>query len=152
MCLGMLSTSLSHCRWVTLCHSWRKNSSSSALFDGLWPSIFLLITFQRFLMGFRSGDWAGHDRVLIWWSFIHTFTDLAVWHGALSCWKKHSSELGNIVRAKGSKFSSRTTLYLAWFMRPSQRQICLIPALLKHPQIITDPPPNFTVGARHCGL
>ena len=104
MCLGMLSTSLSHCRWVTLCHSWRKNSSSSALFDGLWPSIFLLITFQRFLMGFRSGNWAGRYGVLIWWSFIHTFTDLAVWHGALSCWKKHSSELGSIVRAKGSKF------------------------------------------------
>lgn len=105
MCLGMLSTSLSHCRWVTLCHSLHKYSSSSALFDGLWPSIFLLITFQRFLMGFRSGNWAGHDRVLIWWSFIHTFTD-QVWHGAFSCWKKHSSELGNIVRAKGSKFSS----------------------------------------------
>ena len=152
MRLGMLSTSLSHCCWVTLWRSWRESSSSSALFDGLWPSIFLLITFQRFSMGFMSGDWAGHDRVLIWWSFIHTFTDLAVWHGALFCWKKHSSELGNIVRAEGSKFSTRTTLYLAWFMRLSQRQICPIPALLKHPQIITDPPPNFTVVARHCGL
>src|SRR4029434_8297804 len=35
-------------------------------------------------MGFRSGDCAGHNRVLMWWSFIHTFTDLAVWHGALA--------------------------------------------------------------------
>jgi len=32
-------------------------------------------------MGFRAGDWAGHDRVLIWWSSIHTLIDLAVWHG-----------------------------------------------------------------------
>ena len=39
----MLSTSLSHWLWVTLCHSWCKNSSSSALFDGLWPSIVLRV-------------------------------------------------------------------------------------------------------------
>ena len=58
--------------------------------------------------GFRSGDWAGHDRVLIWWSSIHTLIDLAVWHEALSYWKKQSSELENIVSAEGSKFSSRT--------------------------------------------
>ena len=75
MCRDMLSASLSHCCWVTLCHSWRKNSSSSALFDGLWPSILLLITFQRFSMGFRSGDWAGYNRVLIWWSFIQVVLD-----------------------------------------------------------------------------
>lgn len=30
----------------------------------------------------------------------------------------------------------------------AKRQICPIPALLKHPQIITDPPPNFMVGVR----
>jgi len=38
------------------------------LFDSLWPFVFLLIKFQRFSMGFRSGYWAGHARVLIWWS------------------------------------------------------------------------------------
>jgi hypothetical protein len=85
---------------------------------------------SRSLMGFKSGDWAGHDKVLIWWSSIHTLIDLTVSHGTLSYWKKQSSELVNIVRAEGSKFSSRTTLYVAWFMRPSQT--------------------NFTVGARHC--
>ncbi len=37
-------------------------------------------------------------------------------------------------------------------MHPSQRQMCPNPALLKHPQVITDPLPNFTVSARHCGL
>ncbi len=29
--------------------------------------------------------------------------------------------------------------------------MCPIPALLNHPQIIINPPPNFTVGAKHCG-
>ncbi len=49
-------------------------------------------------------------------------------------------------------FSYRTTLYVACFLRPSQGQICPIPPLLKHPQIIIDPPPNSTVGSRHCCL
>lgn len=88
MRFGILSTRLSHCSWMTLCHSWRWNLSTTTLFNGLWPSILLLITFQRYSMRFRSWDWASHDRVLIWWSFIHTLIDLAVWHGALSCWKK----------------------------------------------------------------
>ncbi|XP_051569507.1 small ubiquitin-related modifier 2 isoform X1 [Myxocyprinus asiaticus] len=52
----------------------------------------------------------GHDRVLIRRSSL---IDLDVWHGALSCWKNQSSELGNIVRAEGSKFSSRISLYVA---------------------------------------
>ncbi len=99
MRLRMLSTSFSHCCLVILRRSWCKNSSSSALFDGLWSSIFLLITLQRFSVGFRSGDWPGLDRVLIWWSSICTFIDLA---GALSCWKNQSSELGNIFRAEES--------------------------------------------------
>lgn len=98
-----------HCSRVTLFLSWQKNSISSTLFDGLSPSIFLFITFQRFIMGFRSGVWAGHDRVLIWWPFIHTFINLAVWHGILFCWKKQSSDLGNIIKAEGSMFSYKIT-------------------------------------------
>lgn len=84
MCFVMLSISLSHWLWVTLCHSWCKNSL--ALFDGLWPLI------------------------------IQTFVQ-----ANLVC---------NLIHASFRKMN---------------------PALLKHPQIITDPPRNFTVGARHCG-
>lgn len=73
----MLSTSLSHCSQIILFHSWCKNSSCSALFD-------VFITLQRFSMGFRSKGQAGHDRLLMWWSSIHTLVDRAVWHGALS--------------------------------------------------------------------
>lgn len=57
---------------------------------------------------------------------------LLVWYEALSCWKYQPSELGNIILAERSKYSSRINVYVAWFMRPSQRQIWLIPALLKH--------------------
>ncbi len=128
-----------------------RNWSSLASVDGLWPSIFLLITFQRFPIGFRSGDRAGYDRVLIWWSSIHTLINLLCSMEHCPAEKK-SSDFGNIVRAEGSKFSSSTTLYVAWIMCPSQRQMCLIPAFLKHPHIITNSPPNFTVGTRHCGL
>lgn len=48
---------------ATLCHSWQeKNASSSGLFDDLSLPIFLMITFQKFSMGFRSGslNWAPH--------------------------------------------------------------------------------------------
>jgi len=41
----------------------------------------LLLTFQRFLVGFSSGDCDGNDRVLIWWFFIHNLIGLAVWIG-----------------------------------------------------------------------
>lgn len=60
-------------------------------------------------MRFRSGEWAGHDEVLIRWSLIHTRIDLAVQHGALFCWEDQSSALGNTVGAEGSKFSPRMT-------------------------------------------
>lgn len=93
------------------------------------------------------GVWVGHDRDLIWRSFIQTLIDLAPWQGALSGWKNQCSELENTVRAEGSQFSFRTTLFMTWFVCLSQRQMCPIPALLKHPQIITDTSPKFTVGA-----
>lgn len=99
-----------------------------------------------FSLGFRSGDWSGHVGVLNLWSSINTFIDLPVWHGALSYWEIQSARLRNIVRAEGSKFCSRMTLYMA------QIKIYPIPALLKHLQFISNPSSNLTVGAKHCGL
>ena len=58
----LFATSLSHCCWVTLCLSWHTNSSSSAFFDGLWPSIFLWITSRGFQWGSNcsmTGSWSG---------------------------------------------------------------------------------------------
>uniref|UniRef100_A0A8B9LIE5 Uncharacterized protein n=1 Tax=Astyanax mexicanus TaxID=7994 RepID=A0A8B9LIE5_ASTMX len=41
--LGMFSsTSLTHCLWIALCHSWCKDSSSSAWFDGFFFSVEML--------------------------------------------------------------------------------------------------------------
>ncbi len=118
----------------------------------MWLSIFLMVRGFQWGLVWRLGwPWQGLDLVVL----IHTLIDLAVWYGALSCWKIQTSNLVNTtVRTEWRKFSSRITLtwYVTCFMHPSQRQMCPNPALMKHPQIITDPLPNFTVGARHCGL
>lgn len=65
---------------------------------------------------FMSGDWAGHDSVLILWSLLHTLIDQTT----QSCWKNQSSELGNSVRVKGNLFFSLITLYMIKFLRHSQ--------------------------------
>lgn len=70
----------------------KKKYKQLALFDGC--SISLLKTLQRFSVGFRSGECAGHDIVLMWFSNIHTLMDLAVWHRALFSWTNQSSDLG----------------------------------------------------------
>ncbi len=144
MRFGMLSTSLSHCSWMTLFQAWCKNSSCWAWVDGLWPSSFLLITFQRFSRGFGPGVWAGHVRVLIWWSSIHSLIGQAEWLEPCPTLKKQSSAFGGIVRTEGNQFWPKITLYVASVTRRSRRWICPIQALLKHPQIITNPWPNFT--------
>lgn len=58
----------SHCCCLISCNSWHQNPGSSALFDGLWPSIFLLITFQGFskaVLVWRLGwQWQGFDLVV----------------------------------------------------------------------------------------
>lgn len=80
----------------------------------LVASIFLLITYGGFQWGsglelgltmtWYTSDWQG----CVAWSFVLLE-------------KKQSSE---IVRAEGSTIYSITTLYMAWFMCHSQRQIC----------------------------
>jgi hypothetical protein len=39
------------------------------------------------VMGFKSGDNAGHGRVRIWLSFRKSIDTRATWHRTLSCWK-----------------------------------------------------------------
>lgn len=84
-----------------------------------WPSIFLLITFQRFLMGFRSGDWPGHDGVLILWPFIQTLINLVEWRGTLCWWKKQSSE------SRNRRSHIINDNFVHGLMLPLQRPICL---------------------------
>lgn len=93
MCLGMLSTGLSHCCCMISCNSWGKNSGFSALFDGLWPSIFLLIMFQSFskvvLVWILGSPWQDRDLVVL---HPHLdFPSLRGMHVASSRWKKSNS-------------------------------------------------------------
>lgn len=80
---------------------------------------------------------------MLWWSFIPVLIGLPV-----PCWKAPSPDLGNIVRVEGSRFSSMITLHMVWSMWPSQRWICLSPALLSRPWTITECPPNIAVAWR----
>lgn len=82
-----------------------KNQSAQLCFIACDICLSLNHISEFFSVGFRSGDQTSSDRVPI----FHALTDLALWHGALSCWESQSSELGNIVRAEESKFSSRRT-------------------------------------------
>ncbi len=81
-----------------------RNWSSLASVDGLWPSIFLLITFQRFPIGFRSGYRAGYDRVLIWWSSIHTLINLLCSMEHCPAEKKNPQILGTLSEQKEASF------------------------------------------------
>lgn len=105
------------------------NSSTSALFDGWWPFIFLLIMFQGVSVRSDLEIWADHDRVS---SSIHTLIILAVWHWALSLEPILRVVEHSQCRRKQIIFFG-ITLYTVWLdlLHPSQRQICLTPALLK---------------------
>lgn len=146
MHLGMLCSSLLHWFYVTISHCWW---SSFALFDDFCLPIFLLITFQRFSLEFRSWDWAAHDRVLIWCSFIHILLiDLAVWHAALSCWKKTVLSWGTLPEQKeASVFPGYPCIWLdSQVLRkdePAQFQPCWsiprsLPILLQISQWVQD--------------
>jgi hypothetical protein len=62
------------------------------------------------------GSWAGGPSSTPWLTWL-----CDVEHDCPAGKKQSSRVLVNIVRSEGSKFSSRTTLYVAWFMRPSQK-------------------------------
>ena len=75
-----------HWSRVTLPHSSLPNSSSYLIFCGfrLWTLTFKV--FQKFTIGFKSGDWLGQLRVLISLFSNHSFVSFAVCLGSLSCW------------------------------------------------------------------
>ncbi len=46
-------------------------------------------------MGLRSGDWLGYSRPLKCFFLCHSFVDLAVYFGSLSCWNTHPRPIFN---------------------------------------------------------
>lgn len=90
----------SHYSWVIFMPFLITNLKSAQIFHGLWSFIFHLITFQMFSVGIRSRDWAAMSLHLV---VFHPHLD---W---MLCGMEHC------LTEKWSKFSSRITLYMAWF-------------------------------------
>lgn len=78
--------------------------------------------FSRVQVWRLAWPWPGIHLVV-----LHTHPDRPSWV-ALSTvlLEDQSSELGNIVRAEGSRFSPRITVYVAWFRPPLQRRKTLL--------------------------
>ena len=102
-------------------------------------------------MGFRSGDWLGHSRTLIYLFLSHSFVALAICFGSLSCWKTHPRPIFSAL-TEGRRLSPNISRYMAPFILPSIRWSSPVPLAEKQPQSIRFPPPCFTVGMVLLGL
>ncbi len=60
--------------------------SKSLRFRGWCLATWTFSSLLRFSMGWRSGDWLGHSRILMWVFLSHSFVALAVCFVSLSCW------------------------------------------------------------------
>ncbi len=129
---GKDATSFSHLDLGILCHSSLQILSSSVRLDGKrwWTAIFRSL--QRCSIGFKSGLWLGHSRTVTELLWSHSFVNLAVCLGSLSCWKVN---LRPSLRswALWRRFSSRISLYLAAFIFPSIATSRPVPAAEKTP-------------------
>ncbi len=101
------------------------------------------LTFGRFSMGWRSGDWLGHSRTLMRFFLSHSFVVLAVCLGSLSCWNTHPRPIFNALAGFNAL---ALALYMAPSIVPFMRCNCPVPLAEKHPQSIMFPPPCLTVG------
>ena len=140
-----------HWSSVLLLHSSWRNSSNWLICYGfcLWTLSFKL--FHKFSVGFKSGDWLAQYRVLIPLFSNHSFVRFAVCLGTLSCWSTKFRPCPKEVTDFGS-FFSRTSLFilpfiLSWITWNSQE-----PLDEKHSHVITELPPNLTVGMVLCFL
>ena len=73
-------------------HSCIINAWSSSEFVGFCLSTRLLRIDHRFSRGLRSGEFPGHGpKTMMFCSPCHLVITFALWQGAPSCWKRHSS-------------------------------------------------------------
>ena len=84
--LGILSIRFWHTSSPILSHSTCTLSHKSRNPAGALSNLFLR-WFNRFSMGLRSGDWAGHGRILNPWSLNYVVALLHLCFRLLSCWK-----------------------------------------------------------------
>src|SRR5205823_4442089 len=101
--------------------------------------------------GLRSGDCDGQSKISILLSSNHSYVFFAVCFGSLSCWKMTSSipKLHTLKVPMNSSF--KISRYSSPYILPSILQYFFTPKAPIQPHIITEPPPNFTVGLICCG-
>ena len=78
----------------------------------------LCSSFNRFSIGFKSGDWLCHSSSFIFFLWNQLRLSLAVCLGSLSCWNVHPRFIFSIL-VDGSRFLSRMSRYISPFILPS---------------------------------
>ena len=109
-----------------------------------------MLTFKVFHK-FKSGHWLGQLRVQISLFSNHPFVSFAVCLGSLSCWRTKfrpcPKEVVHFWRS-----ISRISLHMLPFILPWITYNSWMPLDEKHPHIIMEQPPDFTVGMVLCFL
>jgi len=149
----------SHTFWIVsrgiLHHSSYRTSCSCLTHDGRGNLLLTILseTDHSDLTIFKSGDCAGQRRCWSAYSCssIQEWTLLAVCMGKLSSWKTASLSENNIWTIACTWLPKMSTQSLA-VIRPFR--VIIGPAQYQDiaAQIMTDPPPCFTVGTRHSGF
>lgn len=147
----MLLSNIWDCSWLTSCRCAKIHSMMA--FDPQCSSWSHCRGFGD--LWFRSGNWAGHCKILICQVPIHT---LIAWLGLLYIFGEEKTILRygehSQCRIKQMFFQELLVIYVAWFTHTFQRQICLIPVCWSTPD---DPQSHLYISEifpsmRHCGL
>ena len=97
---------------------------------------------QTFSIIFKSRLWGGQSKVVTPTSFKNVLIILALWHGALSCWRIKDCPIS--LSPELNALSFRTRKYWPWFIEPVTGTKSPSPFYATHPQNITEPPPWLT--------
>ena len=108
---GMDSTNVCKTSGVILAQASVRCFQRSSKLVGLAGCSFLKRISHRCSMGFKSGLWAGQSRIRTRLESKKLHTRLALWQGALSCWKINVRRGPNNVLAEGSIQFLRTSRY-----------------------------------------
>ena len=145
--LGMESYSVLMIEGLMDCHSSFKAVAS-------WRTLFgfgeRLLTIRprishRFSIGFKSGLRDGHWRDRMPAADLKSTTFFARWGVALSSWNTQSDGSPHVLRAQGSRWSSRTCLYVTPFTDCRRITSSDWPVKQIAPQTWTLPPPKAVV-------
>ncbi len=134
-----------------LAHSSIQVFSRSFRFWGCRLSTRSFSSLHRFSIGFRSGDWLGHSKILKCFLWRDSLVALAVCLGSLSCWKTQPRPIFNAL-TEIRRLLAKISRYMAPSILPSIQCSRPVPFAEKHPQSMMFPPPCFTVGMVFLGL